>query len=177
MSYIDGSLDEILAQQTILIQSKLAGINQYESEERTNSDWYLLAPMLLDRQAGEIDHLERWIQVIESRLSNEGRLKHFSQIKQYFEGSDSLSLGKMPDDLAKVLAYSSIANPATCAMRTIQALWSEGISEFDLVSYSVQFAELTTRLFNHEYAIPIVKRNVKHTLLSDRLLHRLGIRS
>ncbi|ABV86596.1 DEAD/DEAH box helicase [Shewanella pealeana] len=168
VSYLDESLDEVLAQQTMLIQSKLACLKQYESEERTNSDWYLLAPMLLDRQAGEIEHFEQWIQVIESRLSKEGRIKHFAKIKQYFEGCDSLSLGKMPDDLAKVLAYSSLANPATCAMRTIQTLWSEGISDHDLVSYSVQFAELTTRLFNHEYAIPIVKRNIKHTLISGQ---------
>lgn len=168
VSYLGESLDEVLAQQTTLIQSKLSGLKKYESEERINSDWYVLAPMLLDRQAGKTEHFEQWLEVIESRLNTEGRIKHFAKIKRYFEGSESFSLGKMPDDLAKVLAYSSIANPATCAMRTIQALWSEGISEFDLVSYSVQFAELTTRLFNHEYAIPIVKRNVKHTLLSGQ---------
>lgn len=168
VSYIDGSLDEILAQQTILIQSKLACLKRYESEERTNSDWYLLAPMLLDKQAGEVEHFEQWIQVIESRLNKEGRIKHFAKIKQYFEDRDSLSLGKMPDDLATVLAYSSLANPATCAMRTIQTLWSESTDELNLVNYSVQFAELTTRLFNHEYAIPIVKRNIKHTLISGQ---------
>ncbi|EKA7371505.1 DEAD/DEAH box helicase [Vibrio parahaemolyticus] len=166
--YLDGSLDEVLAQQTMLIQSKLACLKQYESDDKTNSDWYVLAPMLLDRQAGKTGHFDQWLEVIESRLRNEGRIKHFDKIKQYLEDAESLSLGKMPDDLAEVLAYSSLANPATCAMRTIQALWSEGISEFDLVSYSVQFAELTTRLFNHEYAIPIVKRNVKHTLLSGQ---------
>ncbi|NOH43439.1 helicase [Vibrio cyclitrophicus] len=168
VSYIDGSLDEILAQQTILIQSKLACLKQYESEERTNSDWYLLAPMLLDKQAGEVEHFENWLEVIESRLNTEGRIKHFAKIKQYFEDRDSLSLGKMPDDLATVLAYSGLANPATCALRTIQTLWSESTDELNLVNYSVQFAELTTRLFNHEYAIPIVKRNIKHTLISGQ---------
>lgn len=168
VSYLGESLDEVLAQQTTLIQSKLSGLKQYESDDKTNSDWYVLAPMLLDIQAGKREHFENWLEVIESRLNTEGRINHFAKIKQYFEGSEPYSLGKMPDDLAKVLAYSSLANPATCAMRTIQALWSEGISEFDLVSYSVQFAELTTRLFNHEYAIPIVKRNVKHTLLSGQ---------
>ncbi|WP_333913423.1 DEAD/DEAH box helicase [Vibrio coralliirubri] len=168
VSYLGESLDEVLAQQTILIQSKLACLKQYESEERTNSDWYVLAPMLLDIQAEKREHFENWLEVIKSRLNSEGRIKHFAKIKQYFEGSESFTLGKMPDDLAKVLAYSSLANPATCAMRTIQALWSEGISELDLVSYSVQFAELTTRLFNHEYAIPIVKRNIKHTLISGQ---------
>jgi len=75
--------------------------------------------MLLDRQAGEVEHFDQWIQVIESRLNKEGRIKHFAKIKQYFEDRDLLSLGKMPNDLAKVLAYSSLANPATCAMRTI----------------------------------------------------------
>ncbi|EOX3389930.1 DEAD/DEAH box helicase [Vibrio cholerae] len=172
VSYLGGSLDEVLAQQTMLIQSKLVCLKQYESDDKTNSDWYVLAPMLLDRQAGEAEHFEQWLRVVESRLkeegSKEGRIKHFAKIKQYFEGSEPLSLGKMPDDLAKVLAYSSVANPATCAMRTIQTLWSVGISEHDLVSYSVQFAELTTRLFNHEYAIPIVKRNVKNTLASGQ---------
>ncbi|WP_274026678.1 DEAD/DEAH box helicase [Vibrio parahaemolyticus] len=168
VSYLDGSLDEVLAQQTMLIQSKLACLKQYESEDKTNSDWYVLAPMLLDRLAGNTSHFEQWLEVIESRLSKEGRIKHFAKIKQYFEGSESLSLGKMPDDLAKVLAYSSLANPATCAMRTIQTLWSEELSELDSISYSVQFAELTTRLFNHEYAIPIVKRSIKDTLISGR---------
>ncbi|MFA0015507.1 DEAD/DEAH box helicase [Vibrio lentus] len=168
VSYIDGSLDEILAQQTLLIQSKLAYLKQYESYDKTNSDWYVLAPMLLDRQAGKIDHFENWLEVIESRLNTEGRIKHFAKIKQYFEDCDSLSLGKMPDDLATVLAYSSLANPATCALRTIQTLWSESTDELNLVNYSVQFAELTTRLFNHEYAIPIVKRNIKHTLISGQ---------
>lgn len=80
------SLDEVLAQQTMLIQSKLACLKQYESEERTSSDWYVLAPMLLDRQAGKTDHFEQWLEVIESRLNTEGRIKHFAKIRQYFEG-------------------------------------------------------------------------------------------
>lgn len=186
ISYSEQNFDAILKQQTTIIQNKLCALRQYESNESPHNDWYLLAPMLLDRHEGNSEHIECWLQIIESLLreqinkrnvnnkinespeSNDGRLKHFLKIKPYFDDNQPLSLGKMPDDLAEVLAYSSLANPATCAMRTIRTLWKDKNSADDLMRYSIQFAEFASRLFNHEYAIPIIKRNIKHTLTSGR---------
>ena len=168
VSYSDQAFEDILQQQTVAIQAKLVELKQYESEEKTNSDWYLLAPMLLDKTMGETDHLNTWFEQVSECLDAEGRKKHFEKIKHYFDDGEALSLGKIPDDLAKVLAYSSLANPATCAMRTIKTLWGNDVSKQELIKYSFQYAEMTAKLFNHDYAIPIVKRNVKEQLISGR---------
>ncbi len=172
VTFSSQSFDEILEQQTDRIRKKLTALETYESEEKTNSDWYLLAPMLLDIQFGEATHVEQWLEIVEERSVKEGRLKHFDKIQQYLADVDSLNLGKMPSDLAKVLAYSSMANPALCAMRTIHRLWGSGASHLDqnreILSYSIQFAELVCKLFNHEYAIPIITRNIKAPLVAGR---------
>lgn len=168
ISFSGQNLNELLQQQTALIREKLNCLKCYESEEKSSSNWYLLAPMLLDKSSGKSGHVKSWLQVTEIHLNNQGRLKHFREIKSLFEREKSLKLGKMPDDLAKVLAYSSIANPAVCAMRTIQKLWSKDLPAQEIIACSVRLAEFTVRLFNHEYATPIVKRNIKGTLEAGR---------
>ncbi len=168
VEYAEESLHHLLDKQVVAIDKELAALKKYEGTGATNSDWYVLAPMLLDIKNGESEHLNLWFSTTISRAGSEGRRKHILKLQSYFDDENLSDIGKMPKDLAKVLAFSSLANPATCAMRTIGLLWRATVSQPELMEYSVRFAELTMRLFNHDYAAPIIKRNIKHKLTAGR---------
>ncbi len=169
VEYAEESLHHLLDKQVVAIDRELAALKKYEGPGATNSDWYVLAPMLLDMANGEWEHVEQWFNTTVSRAASEGRRKHILKLQSYFDDENLSDIGKMPKDLAKVLAFSSLANPATCAMRTIRLLWGATVSRPELMEYSVRFAELTVRLFNHDYAAPIIKRNIKHKLTAGRM--------
>lgn len=158
--------DDLLEKQTQHFTQKLTLLLDFESDTKTSNDWYLLAPILLDFIAGEHEHIQNWLNISVDRAENEGRAKHLKKIERFITNIPSLKLGRMPSDLARVLAYSSIANPALCSMRTIHKLWGNDNDDRTVLSHSIQFAELTSKLFNHEYSVPILNRNIKESLLA-----------
>lgn len=170
------SFSELFAEVKAYIQPMLQDLQPFESDGTTNSDWYLLAPILLDIQQNRREHVEQWLDVIENSASElfdgeerqkvrKGRLAHISRIRDYIDQGELLQLGPIPDDLIEVLSYSLIANPALCAQRSINSLWLNGNNERNIAEYTYRFAELTAKLFNHEYAKPIVTRNIRVELL------------
>lgn len=168
------SLDSLVDSNIKLITPLLSALRIYVSDEQSSKDWYVLAPMLLDRHQGNEKHLEYWLEEADlahrqSANSNEklsGRQKQLTRIKSYIEQGDSLSLGKIPDDLAKVLAYSAIANPALCALRAMHTHWKLDLNDNVIIQKSLRFAEQSVRLFNHDYAKPIIDRNITNELSS-----------
>ena len=166
------SFDELFAATKKHIQPMLQDLQPYVSNDTSNNDWYLLAPILLDIKNGRAEHVKQWLDIIENSASElndgderqkarKGRLAHISRIKSYIEQGELLKLGKIPTDLADVLSYSAIANPALCAQRAISNLWAQDNDEIRILDYSYRFADLTAKLFNHEYAKPIVNRNMR----------------
>ncbi|HCM1427831.1 TPA: helicase [Vibrio parahaemolyticus] len=156
----------------VVIADKLLGLKRFETAEGTGAEWYLLAPMLLDREHGFEDHIEAWLSVDKSPLSVEdetegvesqelskekGRLEHLEQIEAFISKGESLVLGSMPDDLAEILALLSVASPAVCTWRTIETHWGRSPSS-EQMKFCVAFANVTIKLFNHEYAKPIVQK-------------------
>ena len=86
------------ARQTEIVDEKLISLREFESHEKTSSDWYLLAPILLDIQNGKQEHVQNWLdateKVIRERAKSKGRLKHFGKIRQYLFDIESLKLGE-----------------------------------------------------------------------------------
>jgi hypothetical protein len=166
------SFDELFAVTKERIQRMLKNLKSYENRDTSNNDWYLLAPILLDIKNGQSVHVDQWLETIETAASElddgeerqkarKGRLAHISKIRDYIEQGEQLQLGQMPADLAEVLSYSAIANPALCAQRTINSLWVNDNNKRDVLEYTYRFADLTAKLFNHEYAKPIVNKNMR----------------
>ncbi|EOV8093467.1 C-terminal helicase domain-containing protein [Vibrio parahaemolyticus] len=170
--FIAETLSDEVDARSVVINDKLLDLKRFESSEGTGAEWYLLAPMLLDREHGFQDHIEAWLLADKSPLSAEyetegdeaqehsketGRLEHLTQIETFISEGESLVLGPMPDDLAEILALLSVASPAVCALRTIERQWGH-TPRNERMKFCVAFANVTIKLFNHEYAKPIVQK-------------------
>lgn len=169
--FVHATFNEELTARKAQISRQLEKLQRFEGVTGSGSEWYLLAPMLLDRDNGFAEHLNLWLSLAtsplvddEERLEEEGksdgRSEHLAQITRVIEQGDSLLLGPMPDDLTDVLALLSIASPAVCALRTIETHW-QGVDKAEQLNYAIAFANVTIKLFNHDYAKPIVQRSAQ----------------
>ncbi|MGF1736517.1 DEAD/DEAH box helicase [Photobacterium satsumensis] len=166
------TLSSELEARSVVIADKLLDLKRFESSEGTGAEWYLLAPMLLDREHGLEGHIDAWLSVNKTPISVEddtegdeaqgpskgtGRLEHLAQIEAFISQGESLVLGPMPEDLADILALLSVASPAVCALRTIEKHWGHANCD-EQMKFCVSFSNVTIKLFNHEYAKPIVQQ-------------------
>ena len=83
----------------------------------------------------------------EEEKGQKGFLTHLDQLVDYYQSFSELKLGKMPDDLSKVLVKMAIASPAVCAYRSNG---NNGV-------FATQFAKAMINLFNRPEATAIVE--------------------
>ncbi len=102
---------------------------QSTSNQRVDSRWYYLAPMLLD----EPEAVEDWLQAFHSVYDEDaetrgqrGKEAHVTRLQEELQGflcgddcksTTQLNLGQMPEDLIRVLTDEAIASPAICIYR------------------------------------------------------------
>ena len=159
-----GSLKELIDERVIYFQEKLKLLDSYKSSDAKSDRWYAYAPFLLDYECGHHDDVEQWLEGygrIIWRRKEEGRQSKQSSYEQLMTNwydDDLLRLGKMPKDLARYLAYLSIASPSVTTARTWSDLYTNDFSDIALAAGKVGEAAIT--LFNkRETELIITKRH------------------
>lgn len=130
--------------------------------------WYWAAPILLDHYYHKNAQSE-WIDSgnYESSifLKNKGQNSttenktarlHFEELMDGLDDPTNLNLGRVPDDLFRVLAKQALAAPSVCFLRTLQRYFREPESTSDLLTYALDAGSHFMRLFDKPESIAIV---------------------
>jgi len=101
----------------------LANLAEYQGDGRVDPRWYYLAPLLLDNREYAMEWLDSGSSLIseenddEEEKGQKGFRLHLARLKEYYFEFRERKLGKMPQDLVKILTNIAIASPAVCAYR------------------------------------------------------------
>ena len=101
----------------------LANLAEYQGDGRVDPRWYYLAPLLLDNREYAMEWLDSGSSLISDESDDDeekgqkGFRLHLARLKGYYLEFRERKLGKMPQDLVKILTNIAIASPAVCAYR------------------------------------------------------------
>lgn len=91
-------------------------------EDDEDSNWYYLAPFLLDSKS----HVNSWFEQFEKYINpkefGSEYIGYFDSLKELYDdfNSSKVKLGKKPKDLVDVLCDMAIASPTICAYRSYE---------------------------------------------------------
>lgn len=151
-------------------QIKQAGLSQYESVRGSSERWYWAAPLLLDHADRRFDTVVRhWLN--DDGLQGEslflqsqdgersGKRGHFAAFRDGMMNPDKIVLGRMPDDLADVLADMVLGSPAILALRTLRRLFPSDNGRITKrhLHYAFEIAGAFLNLFNKPESICAVR--------------------
>ena len=149
-------------------------LRQFEDEAGESSRWYWAAPLMLDKhnKYNQIIQqlLKKWIapRNLPGDLNNDpetkedtkaeksGEYDHFYKLYEGFEHPEQIGLGKMPKDLAEVMADMVLGSPAIAAFRSLTEHFNSPDENIDaatiiakgfLTSYNKPESIATVRLF------------------------------
>ena len=149
-------------------------LRQFEDEAGESSRWYWAAPLMLDKhnKYNQIIQqlLKKWIapRNLPGDLNNDpetkedtkaeksGEYDHFYKLYEGFEHPEQIGLGKMPKDLAEVMADMVLGSPAIAAFRALTEHFNSPdeninaaiiIAKGFLTSYNKPESIATVRLF------------------------------
>lgn len=149
-------------------------LRQFEDEAGESSSWYWAAPLMLDKhnKYNKIiqQSLKKWIapRNLPGDLNNDpetkedtkaeksGEYDHFYKLYEGFEHPEQIGSGKMPKDLAEVMADMVLGSPAIAAFRALTEHFNSPdeninaatiIAKGFLTSYNKPESIATVRLF------------------------------
>jgi hypothetical protein len=154
-----------------------ANLNQYCTENRVTANWYWAAPVLLDRFFN-YDEVGDWLvaqkYLISAFLSDRSKgdndevhsetdeniaaKAHMDEISKVFNQPENYGFGKLPSDLAKVLAMMLIASPSICALKTILECFPSEKTENQL-NGALDVATEFYALFDKPESISVIQLN------------------
>lgn len=159
------SFDELLKERTAIFEQRLENLKKHQDGSNAGQRWYALSPMLLDLDAGYDEYVKDWLySVLESTNRDSetlGRKDHLKQLAEYVTSDEMLSLGSIPQDLAKYLAILSIAGPAVVVARTWKRNWPS-VAEFDIAIVASEAAFSVVAMFNKVEAERILDKHHRH---------------
>lgn len=147
------SLDAMLNARLPAIDAMLDNFTHLETPAGSGLDWYILAPLLIDRHLGFGDWIEAWLDNAAGEADAEGRQASLQRVRLLLEGKRKP--GVMPDDLARYLALNGLASPATCALRSLKHLRPDA-ADLALLKPTLIIAEGLMGMFNHSYASKVL---------------------
>ena len=163
--------DELLAAVQHEVRERLRPLVQgAPGEGPVDVSWYWAAPILLDLAGSETAHgfwaqpeLEhRWTTVEEesenSREDDDGNVwaEHVDEAQRLVRGE--LELGRVPEDLAELLARAAVASPATASLRALARVIPGAVLEqSELRLAAAQMAWGFRTLFNRPESTAIVR--------------------
>ena len=140
------------------IAGRLEGISAGERlSGAADSDWYWVAPVLMDRDSTFKD----WLISLHGNDGNEYSdgvtqcLRHIRHVLEHPE-----ELGRRPDDLAEVLAGVAIAGPGVCAARSLKRVFGIGAGP-NLFDSAWEIGNGFRSLFNKHAVVALVDREIK----------------
>lgn len=171
------SLRDLKKDISSIIKKKIdiAGLNMYCKEKRITTNWYWVAPLLLDKFYFKKEY-ENWLNKNDyfstkfySGSSGENRDKeylkhissadkHYGELIEVFNNPDKYKLGQFPKDLCEILTLKVIGSPAICSLRLIKKYFKKEYSS-DLLNNSHEIAASFYAMFDKPEAISIVRLN------------------
>ncbi|MBK7446209.1 MAG: hypothetical protein IPJ45_09335 [Ignavibacteria bacterium] len=169
----------------IKVKIEIAGLKKYCKEKRISTNWYWVAPLLLDKFNFRNDY-DYWLNnnqytssifysgrsgensEEESKKNNLSAEKHFDELKKAFNNPEKYNLGQFPKDLCEVLALKVIGSPAICSLRLLKRYFKnkyfkdleieeEGTSL--ILNKSLDIATSFHSMFDKPESISIVRLN------------------
>jgi len=122
------ALRQLLAARTAEFRKRLETYGSWQKGRRTGDLWFALAPFLVDLQAGQADHVHRWIAAQMKGAEGKeqkGRKFQLTALSKYLNDGAPQNIGSMPEGVAEYLAYLSIAGPAVTVARTWRCNWAD----------------------------------------------------
>ncbi len=162
-----------------LLESALAGLGvDRRADSKPDSNWYWLAPMLIDAAAspgltesaldcGRLSHAFASCDQTGRRSAGDDLLDSAAAKARAFL-DDPSELGPMPTDLARVTACLALAGPATCALRALARSSSaeDRFRDADRRALASAAAKSLRDLFNRPHSIAAVRCSKKPLALS-----------
>lgn len=115
------TLAQIEQELTTKIRAALARFSSNVPGGRVDSRWYHMAPLWLD----DAGHVTAWL-AGEAERDGAGYQRHIAALERAFRALRPENMGRMPDDLAEVLALMALGSPAICAYRALTLLAHNG---------------------------------------------------
>lgn len=159
------SLKALIKDLSKQIKPLLAGFKPYANGKFSKTNWYALAPILLDKLHGFEHDVEDWRGAVRQHFSDGHHSTRLESLNSLFDLIENANLGPMPDDLAVWLAELSVGGPAICLQRAI-ADQSAVISAFKITECAMSFVSLfnkpesekaVTRRYSKDYWRTIVR--------------------
>lgn len=130
-----GDLNEIIKLRHAFFTQELKKLAIFKRKSSgKSSDWYGLAPFLLDRVNGHGDQLKEWLSnrindahehdLNGSYTTVTGIERQLIKLKELVCGEQMSILGPMPKDLPLFLAFMSISGPGVSCFRSFKNIWS-----------------------------------------------------
>lgn len=143
-------LEDIVRSVEKKLKPKLEKLKRFENEdsEANRKMWYYLAPALLDKVDSEVEYHN--LPYIDNKNAYNSAMDRFNN---YLNNIDDLKLGKMPDDLLRVLALLSIGSFASCSYRSNRYDFINAVKlSIELVYYfnTPESAAVVSLVYNEE---------------------------
>ncbi|GJH14283.1 DEAD/DEAH box helicase [Caballeronia novacaledonica] len=122
-----------------VVLARLEASGHQEARAWCETDWAEARRVRDDKQDDSSsafdDHVVRWLEAWDGRFTE---------------------LGRVPDDLAAVLAHVALNAPATCALRTLLRRWPHLQATADMLSAAARIAEGMRSQFNSPRAVALL---------------------
>jgi hypothetical protein len=142
------------------IANRLATLDVGVDDNRIGADprWYWAAPLLMDRD--RVDARAFWEDPALAwswTADQPGGIENFAQHVEEAQGvlAHGMELGRMPDDLAEVLAHTALAGPAVVATRAIRRVLPD-LDPADALSAAARIGWGLRHLFNAPESIAVI---------------------
>jgi len=136
----DGPVDphEVIRRAEENVRKALKPFSQKKASRPRDLRWYAVAPLLLD-ETHETGAVRAWLEAAEAGTHDAAAWRaHRWRLLDLVENPSQL--GRMPEDLAAVLAKAAIAGPGNAALRALTHLPDVGNAELLRRAFAIGFA-------------------------------------
>lgn len=154
-------LTELLLERQSYFSVVIEKFRERQVGGRADDRWYGIMPFLLDKADGHEQYVTDWVKQQQRGLKRQsgdsGRFKQLTSLAAFLELEDKQELGMMPNDLARYLAYLSIAGPAVAMARTFRKNWPDD-QELDIARAATDVAFAVVAMFNKPESESIINK-------------------
>ncbi len=145
-----------------------ANLRRFQQPDGESEKWYWAAPLLLDRENSAFRRLVgKWLGndgtsgaqgvIAEGSGTTSAKADHFEELHRSFNTPNEIGLGRMPSDLADVLADMVLGSPAVLALRSIKTIFNLHQLDPEALQNAATVAGEMLNLFNKPESITSVR--------------------